>query len=91
MWRVGASREGLPSEQGADHKIPRLSSVVWFATFPALFILETIFVLITPVTILVLTLVLVRLENESHADDDSRNEPSAYVDSRHWLCVKDDF
>ena len=64
MWRVGASLEGLPSEQGTDHT---LSSVVWFATTPAMFILETIFVLITPVTIFVLvfletTLVLVTLE-----------------------------
>ena len=35
-------------------QIPRLSSVVWFATTPAPFILDTIFVLITTVTILVL-------------------------------------
>ena len=35
-------------------QIPRLSPVVWFTTTPAVFILETIFVLITLVTILVL-------------------------------------
>ena len=35
-------------------QIPRLSSMVWFTTILAMFILETMFVLITPVTILVL-------------------------------------
>ena len=37
------------------------------------------------------TLVLVTLENESRDDDDSRNEPSANVDSRNGLCVEGDF
>ena len=29
--------------------------------------------------------------DESRADDDSRNEPSAFVDSRNGLCVEGDF
>ena len=77
-------------------QIPRLSTVVWVATIPALFILEAIFVLITPVTIFVL--VFFRNDscardprNEPHPDDDSRNEPSANVDSRNRLCVEGDF
>ena len=47
-------------------QIPRLSSVVWFTTTPAMLIFETSFVLVTAVTILILvfleTIVLVFLE-----------------------------
>ena len=70
--------------------------MVWFATTHALFILETSAVLITPVKILVL--VVSRNDSrardsrdESRADDDSRNEPSAFVDSRSGLRVQGDF
>ena len=67
MWRVGASREGLPSEQGTDHKFRDF--LQWYG-LQRLFhraSSKRFFVLITPVAILVLvfletTLVLVTLE-----------------------------
>ena len=70
--------------------------MVWFATTHALFILETSSVLITPVTILVLVFLETTprardSRDESRAEDDSRNEPSAFVDSRYGLCVEGDF
>ena len=67
MWRVGASREGLPSEQGINHKFRDFLQWYGFTTTPSTFILDTISVLIILVTILVLLLlgtilVLVTLE-----------------------------
>ena len=95
MWRVGASREGLPSEQGINHKFRDF--LQWYGLQRLLqrSILETIFVLIILGTILVL--LLPRNDsrardsrNESRADDDSRNELSTNVDSRNGLCVEVD-
>ena len=61
-----------------------------------MFILETIFVLITPVTILVLVflemiLVLVTLETNLETNMTLDTNPSTYVDSRNGLCVEVDF
>ena len=86
MWRVGASREGLPSEQGTDHKfrdflqwygLQRLLHRSSSKRFCAGHSRDNS-----------------RADdsrNESHVDDDSRNEPSSDVDSRNLLCVEGDF
>ena len=86
MWRVGASREGLPSEQGTDHKFREFFSgmvcndsctVHPRNDFCADHSRDNSRAGVS--------------RNDSHADDDSRNEPSANVDSRNRLCVEGDF
>ena len=69
-------------------QIPRLSSVVWFATTLAMLILETMFVLITPVTILV----LVFLETNPVLTMTLETNPVlTLIDSRNGLCVEGHF
>ena len=73
-WGI-SRRTALRTRNGSQ--IPRLSSVVWFATTPAPFILETIFC-------------ADHFRGNYRADDDSRNEPGANVASRNLLCVEGD-
>ena len=62
LWRVGASREGLPSEQGTDHKFRDF--LQWYGLQRLLHRTSSkrFFVLITPVAFLVLTMTLERTQ-----------------------------
>ena len=96
MWRVGPSRQGPSSEQETDHNFQDFLHCYGlqrlFHRSPS-----KLFVLITPVTILVLVFLEMNpvlsmfFEKKSRAEDDCRNEPSANVDSRNGLCVEADF
>ena len=70
--------------QNEEHGIPRHSSVVWFTTTLAMFILEIMFILITLVTIIVLVflekiLVLVTLKTNPVLKMTLENEPSTLL------------
>ena len=103
MWRVGASCEGLPSEQGINHKFRDFlqwhgshqllqcsSSDDFCADHPR----DNSRAGVSRDDCAGVSRNDSRVRdsrNESRADDGSRNEPSTHVDSRNGLCVEVDF